>query len=92
MNKIFNLLINVLLIFTLVNFYAYKVYAEDAEAILKHLQMLQKDVKTLEKVVYSQDIKTTFNSGDLSSDNSDILTKHLLKLSTKLKLCQKKNN
>ena len=81
MNKIFTLSIKILLIFTLVNFCTYKVYADETESVLKQLQTLQGDIKTLEKAVYSQDVKTTYNSGDLLSDNSDILTKHLLKLS-----------
>ena len=72
------LLIKVLLILSLISFYSLKVYAEGTETILKQLQ---KDIKTLEKAVYSQDIKTTNSSGELSTGNNDILTKHLLKLS-----------
>jgi len=78
MNKIFSLLIKVFLIFSFISFYSLKVYGEEIETIL---QQLQEDIKTLEKAVYSQDVKTTSNSGSLSSEGSDILTKHLLKLS-----------
>ena len=81
MNKIFIFSIKILLIFALVIFCTYKVYADETELILKQLQILQDDIKTLEKAVYTQDIKTTYNSEDLSNDSSDILTKHLLKLS-----------
>ena len=81
MDRIFTFSVKVLLIFTLISFYSYKVYAEDMQIILEQLQILQKDIKTLEKAVYNQDVKTTFNNEELSSDGSDILTKHLLKLS-----------
>ena len=81
MDRIFTFSVKILLIFTLISFYSYKVYAEDMQIILEQLQTLQRDIKTLEKAVYSQDQKTTFNNEDLSSDGNDILTKHLLKLS-----------
>ena len=81
MNRIFSLSIKIFLIFTLISFYSYKVYAEETEAILEQLQILQKDIKTLEKAVYSQDVKTITSGEDLLSGNNDILTKHLLKLS-----------
>ena len=78
MNKVFTSLIKVLVIFSLIIFFCSKVYAEEMEIILKQLQ---EDIKTLEKAVYSQDVKTTTSSVDLSSVDNDILTKHLLKLS-----------
>ena len=81
MNRILTFSIKVLLIFTLIGFYSYKVYAEEEESILNQLQILQKDIKTLEKAVYSQDAKTTFSNENLSVEDSDILTRHLLKLS-----------
>ena len=81
MNKILTFSIKILLIFTLIGFYSYKVYAEEEESILNQLQILQKDIKTLEKAVYSQDAKTTFSNENLSVEDSDILTRHLLKLS-----------
>ena len=81
MNGIVTFSIKILLIFTLIGFYSYKVYAEEEESILNQLQILQKDIKTLEKAVYSQDAKTTFSNENLSVEDSDILTRHLLKLS-----------
>ena len=81
MNRILTFSVKILLIFTLISFYSYKVYAEETEIILEQLQILQKDIKTLEKAVYNQDVKTTFNNEELSSEGSDILTRHLLKLS-----------
>jgi len=54
--------------------------ADETDTILKQLQVLQEDIKTLEKAVYSKDISTASNTG-ISAENSDVLTKHLLKLS-----------
>jgi len=81
MNRILTFSFKILLVFTLISFYSYKVYAEDTQIILEQLQTLQRDIKTLEKAVYSQDVKTTFDNEDLSSSDNDVLTKHLLKLS-----------
>ena len=81
MNRIITFSVKILLIFTLVSFYSNKVSAEEEESILNQLQILQQDIKTLEKAVYSQDAKTTFSNESLSVEDSDILTKHLLKLS-----------
>ena len=78
MGKIFSASIKIFLIFALVSICSYKVYAEEIETILKQLQ---EDIQTLEKAVYSQDVKITASSGELSNEGSDILTKHLLKLS-----------
>ena len=78
MSKIFSLSIKMFLIFALVSVCSYKVYAEEIETILKQLQ---EDIQTLEKAVYSQDVKITASSGELSNEGSDILTRHLLKLS-----------
>ena len=81
MKRIIILSIRILLVFTLASFYTYKVYADETDSILKHLQILQEDIKTLEKAVYSQDIKTTSSVTEMSSENTDVLTRHLLKLS-----------
>ena len=62
-------------------FYSHKIYADETDSILRQLQILQEDIKTLEKAVYSKDVKTTSSSGELSTRGSDILTQHLLKLS-----------
>jgi len=56
-------------------------YSEDQD-VLEILEIIKKDLKTLEKAVYSDDgsedlsIKTEFNQND-----EDVLTRHLLKLS-----------
>ena len=80
MNRIFILSVKISLIFIIAIFYSHKVYADETETILKQLQILQEDIKTLEKAVYSKDVNTTSNAV-ISTENSDVLTKHLLKLS-----------
>ena len=56
----------------------------DTQDIYQTLQLIQKDLKTLEKAVYSGSIETnnSFNTSQISEGNSeDVLTRHLLKLS-----------
>jgi len=81
MYRIFSLSTKIFLIFIFTIFYSYKAYGAEEEKILEQLKMLQSDIKTLEKAVYSNDLKTVSETGSLSSGESDILTKHLLKLS-----------
>jgi len=82
MIRFFNFLLKFLIIFSLLFSFAYKANAEEEDnSILRQLQILQEDIKTLEKAVYSQDVKTTINSGEVTGNNNDVLTKHLLKLS-----------
>ena len=72
MDRIFTFSVKILLIFTLISFYSYKVYAQDMQIILEQLQTLQSDIKTLEKAVYSKDAKTTFDTENLSSNGNDV--------------------
>ena len=52
---------------------------EDTNEII---EKLKKDIKTLEKAVYSQSNESNFNtSKTLTSNDEDVLTRHLLKLS-----------
>ena len=81
MNRFLIYLTRVSLIFTLIIFASYRVYAQDTELILQELQILQKDIKTLEKAVYSQPGAGMSSSGKTSNSNDDVLTQHLLKLS-----------
>ena len=81
MNRFLIYLTRVSLIFTLIIFASYRVYAQDTELILQELQILQKDIKTLEKAVYSQPGTGMSSSGQASNSNDDVLTQHLLKLS-----------
>jgi len=62
-------------------------YAEEEEIYLKsisdQIQVITKDLKTLEKAVYQKsDLAASLTSSNIKSDglNEDILTKHLLKL------------
>ena len=59
----------------------YKVNAENkSEELSNILEQIQKDLKTLEKAVYSnENISLSNNSFDQNSE--DVLTRHLLKLS-----------
>ena len=59
--------------------------AEEEEIYLKsisdQIQVITKDLKTLEKAVYQKsDVSNTSNSNNFDGLNEDILTKHLLKL------------
>ena len=58
-----------------------KIYAEESTTVLDEIDLLKKDIKTLEKAVYSKDVGSSYSNSEISSDSSDILTKHLLKLS-----------
>ena len=71
---------------TLINFLNFA-SAEEEEIYLKaisdQIQVITKDLKTLEKAVYQKsDVVTLKSSSSISSDglNEDIMTKHLLKL------------
>ena len=80
MNRIFSLSTKTLLIFFLLSFKT-AIFADETESILKQLQILQNDIKTLEKAVYTDDDKINSNNTKISNNDSDVLTKHLLKLS-----------
>ena len=80
-SRILNFCPLVFLILILLSFAPYKIYAEEEEAVLNQLEILQNDIKTLEKAVYSQNFETTTSGENSSGAGDDILTKHLLKLS-----------
>jgi tol-pal system protein YbgF len=69
---------SVLLLFVL---NSHKVYGQDIETILQQIEILKKDIKTLEKAVYSQNTNNGNLDLKISNESSDVLTKHLLKLS-----------
>ena len=80
MNQTFNFLVKILLIFALLFITINKVYTEETnESLLSQVELLKKDIKTLEKAVYSKDV--TNNSNSTIANGDDVLTKHLLKLS-----------
>ncbi len=56
----------------------------DSHNIYETLELIKKDIKTLEKAVYSGSIETdqsNINSSNLDENSEDVLTRHLLKLS-----------
>ena len=81
MNKILSFSTKALLILVLFSFNTYITYGEETESILQQLEVLQKDIKTLEKVVYSQPTTGMSSTKELSNNSNDFLTQHLLKLS-----------
>ena len=81
MDKILIFFTRASLVFILAITFSYKAYAEDIDSLVQQLQVLQEDIKTLEKAVYSQGISTSSISSEMSSNSNDVLTKHLLKLS-----------
>jgi len=81
MRKVLFYPIRLLLAVILISFYSYKVYGQDIESVMQQLEILQQDIKTLEKAVYNQDLISSNSTLDESSNASDVLTKHLLKLS-----------
>ena len=58
-----------------------KTYSEEENNINEILKVIQKDLKTLEKAVYSQDNLTKKTSIKLNNNSEEVLTRHLLKLS-----------
>ena len=78
--------IKTVIIIFIINFFSIFNSFADNHNIYEILDQLQKDIKTLEKAVYSGSIeldkKSIDNSNTSSLDNSeDVLTRHLLKLS-----------
>ena len=81
MNSINKVLIFKLLL--LLNIFFYGSTFADNHNIYETLEQIQKDIKTLEKAVYSSSINSNnLSAGSNLNDNSeDVLTRHLLKLS-----------
>jgi len=75
------ILIKFFLIFTL---FATSSFADSHNNIYEVLELLQKDLKTLEKAVYSESLNGNSNnissSNNLDQNSEDVLTRHLLKL------------
>ena len=65
-------------LFNIISTYSYG--NEKIDAIVDQMQILTKDLKTLEKAVYNK--SDVSNSSGLQSNdlNEDVLTRHLLKL------------
>ncbi len=70
-------------IIVLLSFFSLSVTLADNHNIYETLEQIQKDVKTLEKAVYSGSIEfnNSSNSTTMNNNSEDVLTRHLLKLS-----------
>ena len=67
-----------------VNFIFCSISLADNHNIYETLEIIQKDIKTLEKAIYSGSIELnteSLNSSNLDTNAEDVLTRHLLKLS-----------
>ena len=70
-------------IIALLSFVSFSATLADNHNIYETLEQIQKDVKILEKAVYSESIElnNSSNSTSMSNNSEDVLTRHLLKLS-----------
>ena len=79
-----NLIFSVILIFITSNFITLNVKG-DTHNLKEILELIQKDIKTLEKAVYSEENLELTNNNSLNEkldqNSEDVLTRHLLKLS-----------
>ena len=67
----------------MLNLLVYQNSFADNHNIYETLELIQKDLKTLEKAIYSGSIElnNTLNSSNTGNNSEDVLTRHLLKLS-----------
>ncbi len=79
--------LNIILLSIILTVFSHLAFAEEEEIYLKsisdQIQVITKDLKTLEKAVYQKsDVVSLKTSSTINSDglNEDIMTKHLLKL------------
>ncbi len=82
MKRLTNLFI--IKLFFLTNFLISTIAHADNHNIYEILELIQKDIKTLEKAVYSGSIELNddnLDSSSLDGNSEDVLTRHLLKLS-----------
>ena len=71
-------------LFILINIFINQSAFADNHNIYETLELIQKDIKTLEKAVYSGSIEAsneTLSLSGLNDNSEDVLTRHLLKLS-----------
>ena len=72
-------------IYLVINLLICPVSLADNHNIYKTLENIQKDIKTLEKAVYSGSVEvnasSSMNLENFDSNSEDVLTRHLLKLS-----------
>ena len=65
----------------IVNFLSFTFVFADNHNIYESLEQMQKDIKTLEKAIYSGSVEVSNSSTNSSTNSEDVLTRHLLKLS-----------
>ena len=75
-----------IIVILIINFFSFSFLLADNHNIYETLEELKKDIKTLERAVYSGSIEISgsdTNSSEILLDNNseDVLTRHLLKLS-----------
>ena len=85
-----------LLCFILLFFLTPKVTFSDNHDLSEVIELLKKDIKTLERAVYSENFsvnqETSVTSNTLDQNSEEVLTRHLLKLSEVEKQFQKLTN
>ena len=85
-----------LLCFILLFFLTPKVTFSDNHDLSEVIELLKKDIKTLERAVYSENFsvsqETSVASNTLDQNSEEVLTRHLLKLSEVEKQFQKLTN
>jgi len=79
MNKIFKFIL--IKLFLLLNIFTLNFAIADNHNIYETLEVIKKDLKTLEKAVYSGTTALGTSNEDLDLNSEDVLTRHLLKLS-----------
>ncbi len=76
-----------LLLIYFLNFFSFSYSYADSHNLKEILELIQKDIKTLEKAVYADslnkktDLGTSDNQNIIDANSEDVLTRHLLKLS-----------
>ena len=72
-------------LFLLIILSSTKVFSDDKKDVQEILELIQKDLKTLEKAVYSEKLNDNVNDStssiSIDQNGEEVLTRHLLKLS-----------
>ena len=72
-------------LFLLIILASTKVFSDDKKDVQEILELIQKDLKTLEKAVYSEKVNDNLNDStssiSIDQNGEEVLTRHLLKLS-----------
>ena len=65
----------------MINLFSVQMSFADNHNIYETLELIQKDIKTLEKAVYSGSSEVKNDASNFDNNSEDVLTRHLLKLS-----------